>query len=201
MAQSIFNFHLGQAPRDSFLGGVMQRQIFNSHRRLQGNTASRFGALLAMTGLLLLSACGGGKSGVTDNNLAEPPFKDGVPPTLNSTTTDDSVVVYCGDDCPEPVGSLAGDWRLDPEGITGVGPNEGDVSWWSADEQTVIDRACWFDDVYRLGEDGPFQNIQGDESWIEQFAGGPELVVVARRSRLVMAALAAVSSTTRKQAP
>ena len=90
MAQSIFNFHLGQAPRDSFLGGVMQRQIFNSHRRLQGNTASRFGALLAMTGLLLLSACGGGKSGVTDNNLAEPPFKDGVPPTLTSISIRES---------------------------------------------------------------------------------------------------------------
>ena len=68
----------------------MQRQIFNSHRRLQGNFASRFGALLAMAGLLLLSACGGGKSEVTDNNLADPPFKDGTPPTLTSVSIRES---------------------------------------------------------------------------------------------------------------
>jgi hypothetical protein len=62
----------------------MQRQIFNSDHGLHGNIASRFGAVLAMTGLLLLSACDGGStSSVTDNNLPEP-GKDGVPPTLTS---------------------------------------------------------------------------------------------------------------------
>jgi len=63
----------------------MQRQILNSHRGLLGNFASRFSALLAMTGLLLLSACDGGGSTVTENNLAEP-GKDGVAPTLTTVT-------------------------------------------------------------------------------------------------------------------
>ena len=60
----------------------MQRQIFNSDRGLHGNIASRFGAVLAMAGLLLLSACGSSKD-VTQNNLPEPPGMDGVPPTLS----------------------------------------------------------------------------------------------------------------------
>ena len=238
----------------------MQRQIFNSHRGLHGNLASRLGALLAMTGLLLLSACGGGKSGVTDNNLTEPPFKDGTPPALTSvsirestksakpsgsvklgksaridftaseslmkpvvtindieaevigkatgwyavreiteedtlgevyfsivyqdisgelgqpvsTTTDGSALVYCDDDtikCPEPV-SLPGDWRLDVEGGAGVGPAAGDTSWWSTDIDGVVDlRACWFDDIFRFGADGSFRNIQGDETWLEPWQG------------------------------
>ena len=51
----------------------MQRQILKSHRELLGNFASRFGALLAMTSLLLLSACGGGNryEGVTPDELFE----------------------------------------------------------------------------------------------------------------------------------
>jgi hypothetical protein len=237
----------------------MQRQIFNSHRRLQGNFASRFGALLAMAGLLLLSACDGGGSTVTDNNLTDPPFKDGVPPTLTvvsvrestktakpngtvatdksvriditasealmkprvtingvdaevtgkvngwyairqmtetdplgevyfsiiyqdisgelgepvSETTDGSAVVYCADDCPEPVGSLAGDWRLDGVGSAGVGPAPGNVEWWSADEASLTIRDCWFDDIYRLGEDGSFNQILGDATWLEEFQGAP----------------------------
>ena len=68
----------------------MQRQIFNSDRRLPGSVAGRFGAILAMTGLLLLSACDGGGNSVTDNDLAEPPFKDGVPPTLTSVSIRES---------------------------------------------------------------------------------------------------------------
>jgi len=63
----------------------MQRQILNSDRGLFGNFASRFGAVLAMMGLLLLSACDGGGDSVTENNLAEPGM-DGVPPTLTTVT-------------------------------------------------------------------------------------------------------------------
>ena len=47
----------------------MQRQFFNSDRGPLGNFAGRFGAILAMTGLLLLSACDGGGVTVTENNL------------------------------------------------------------------------------------------------------------------------------------
>ncbi len=85
MTQAKIKLHFGQAPKESFLGGVMQRQIFNSDHGLLGNLASRFGALLAMTGLLLLSACDGSGSTVTENNLPEP-GKDGVPPVLTTVT-------------------------------------------------------------------------------------------------------------------
>jgi hypothetical protein len=63
----------------------MQRQIFNSDQGLTGNFASRVGAVLAMTGLLLLAACGGSDTTVTENNLTEP-GKDGVPPALTTVT-------------------------------------------------------------------------------------------------------------------
>ena len=59
----------------------MQRQIFNSNRWQFGNIANRFGAILAMTGLLLLSACSGSSKDATQNNLPEPGM-DGVPPTM-----------------------------------------------------------------------------------------------------------------------
>ena len=97
MAQSKTQFHLSQAPKDAILGVVMQRQIFNSNRGLHGTFASRFGALLAMTGLLLLSACGGGQKDVTENNLADPPFKDGVPPVLMTVTVEPNRVVEPGE--------------------------------------------------------------------------------------------------------
>ena len=220
--------------------------------------ASRCGAILALTCMLLLSACGSSKD-VRDNDLAEPPIRDGIAPTLTkvsirestksakpngtvetdrsvridiaasealmkprvtiqgaeaevtgkvngwsairkmtaadtvgevtfsivyqdisgelgqavSTTTDGSAVVYCGADCPDTSVTLDGDWRLDGAGAAGVGPAAGDISWWSADEAAVATRACWFDDVYRFGSDGSFNQVLGDETWLEPFQGVP----------------------------
>jgi hypothetical protein len=71
-----------------------------------------------------------------------------------NATTDGSSLLFCDDDCPEPV-SLPGDWRLDVEGGAGVGPAAGDISWWSTDVEGVVDaRDCWFDDIFRFGSDG-----------------------------------------------
>ncbi|MBT8068565.1 MAG: hypothetical protein KJO09_15080, partial [Gammaproteobacteria bacterium] len=238
----------------------MELQIFNSDRGLPGNIASRFGAVLALAGLLLLSACSGSQKDVTQGAPPEPSDLDGVPPTLTavsirestksakpsgtvepgkiaridltaseaimapvitingepadvtgkvtgwfavremtvddplgevtftieyqdisgevgesgSATTDGSTLILCVDDCPEPV-NLAGDWRLDTQGGAGVGPAPGDISWWSTDIDGVVEtRACWFDDIYRLGADGSFRNIQGDETWLEDWQAGAE---------------------------
>ena len=84
---------------------------------------------------------------------------------------ENSALILCTDDCPEPV-DLSGDWRLDPVGGAGVGPAAGDISWWSTDIDGVVEtRACWFDDVYRFGSDGSFSNILGDETWLEPWQG------------------------------
>jgi hypothetical protein len=239
----------------------MRRQIFNSDHGLLGNFSSRCGVVLAMTGLLLLSACGGGGSTVTEHNLVEP-GKDGISPTLNSvtikmsrdndpkpdgtvrlgqsvridivaseglmtplvtindveaevqgsvnnwfavremteadtdgevyfsieyedisgelgldenTTTDGSAVLYCAEGCPDAGGgSLAGDWRLDGEGAASVGPSPGSSEWWAsttANGAGPVERACWFDDVFRFGSDGSFNNLPGAETWIEVWQG------------------------------
>ena len=73
----------------------MQRHICKSDRGLPGTLAGRFSAILALTGLLLLSACGSSDS-VRDNDLPEPPFKDGVPPTLTTVTLQPNGIVEPG---------------------------------------------------------------------------------------------------------
>ena len=56
---------------------------------------------------------------------------------------------------PAPASGLEGEWKLSPEaGALKVGPSPGSGEWWSNDEQVVIDRACYFDDLYVFGQDG-----------------------------------------------
>ncbi|MDJ0812244.1 MAG: hypothetical protein QNJ23_00835 [Woeseiaceae bacterium] len=74
----------------------------------------------------------------------------------------------------QPLSPLAGKWRLNKESGAGVGPNEGDISWWSTDIDGVVEtRSCWFDDIYEFGADGSFANILGDETWLETWQGVP----------------------------
>ena len=50
---------------------------------------------------------------------------------------------------------IAGTWKVAPQaGALGVGPNQGDISWWSNDDASIIERACFFDDKYVFNEDG-----------------------------------------------
>ncbi len=236
-------------------------QILSSENRLFSHFGRRCRAIVAMTSLLVLAACGGGGKTVTEHNLSEP-GKDGVPPVLTSVTikmardanpspdgtaregqavridivaseglmvplvsingvaadvtgsvtnwtasremtaadvdgdvtfsivfqdisgelgqavtatTDGSAVLYCAAGCPDAGGAtVEGDWRLDGEGAASVGPTAGSADWWSstaANGAGPDDRACWFDDVYRFGSGGSFNNILGDETWIETWQG------------------------------
>jgi hypothetical protein len=38
---------------------------------------------------------------------------------------------------------------------------------WLNSEEDVVTRACYFDDEYVFNADGSFNNVLGDETWIE----------------------------------
>ena len=55
-------------------------------------------------------------------------------------------------------------------GALRVGPSAGS-EWWSSSAEDVEMRACYFDDEYIFHEDGSFQNILGNETWLEGWQG------------------------------
>ncbi|NRB60783.1 MAG: hypothetical protein HRU50_12705 [Winogradskyella sp.] len=83
-------------------------------------------------------------------------------------------VIFVEETDPDPVPAtgIVGTWRLAPEaGALGVGPGQGDVSWWSNSSDDVATRDCLFDDEYVIGADGSFQNVMGDQTWLEPWQG------------------------------
>ncbi len=76
------------------------------------------------------------------------------------------------DDYTPPTGDFDGMWQMQAAaGAMGVGPEQGDISWWSIDDAGVTQRACFFDDYYVFHNDGSFNNILQDETWIEPWQG------------------------------
>ena len=74
-----------------------------------------------------------------------------------------------------PGTGIVGTWKIAPEaGSLGVGPTQGDVTWWSIDDAGVIQRACFYDDSYVFGSDGSFSNVLGIDTWIEGWQGGSD---------------------------
>jgi hypothetical protein len=70
---------------------------------------------------------------------------------------------------------IVGTWKLASEaGSYGVGQAIGDVSWFSLDDQGIIDRACLIDDEYVFGSDGSYSINLGTETWIEGWQGGSD---------------------------
>ncbi|WP_282117042.1 hypothetical protein [Cellulophaga baltica] len=73
------------------------------------------------------------------------------------------------------VAPIVGTWRIASEaGSFGVGPAIGDVSWFSLDDQGIIDRACLIDDEYIFGSDNSYSVNLGTETWIEGWQGGSD---------------------------
>ena len=67
---------------------------------------------------------------------------------------------------------LVGDWVLIQEyGAFGVGPASGSTSNWVSDSNAVQERSCLFDDIYRFSEEGTFENILGEQTWLETWQG------------------------------
>jgi hypothetical protein len=74
-----------------------------------------------------------------------------------------------------PATGIAGTWKIAPEaGCIGVGPGQGDISWWSLDDAGVEQRACYMDDEYVFGTDGSFMNVLQGETWLEGWQGVEE---------------------------
>lgn len=71
------------------------------------------------------------------------------------------------------VPNLAGTWRVKAEaGSLGVGPAPGNKEWWALDDGGVGTRACFLDDEYVFNPDGTFQNVLGDETFLEPWQSG-----------------------------
>lgn len=70
---------------------------------------------------------------------------------------------------------VEGTWKLAPEELAlAVGPDLGSSEWWSSSAADVDVRACYFDDEYVFNADGTFQNILGEETWLEAWQGVAE---------------------------
>lgn len=71
--------------------------------------------------------------------------------------------------------TLNGTWKMSPQaGAFGVGPNQGDTSWFANNNADITTRACFFDDLYVFNNDGTFSNVLGAQSWIEGWQGGSD---------------------------
>ncbi|MGB0981176.1 MAG: hypothetical protein ACPGUH_03660, partial [Winogradskyella sp.] len=71
--------------------------------------------------------------------------------------------------------TLEGTWKLKPAaGSLGVGPNQGDTSWWSNSTGDLTTRACLFDDEFVFGATDSFNNVLGANTWTEGWQGGSD---------------------------
>ncbi len=72
-----------------------------------------------------------------------------------------------------PGTGITGTWKMEPvAGSLGVGPEQGDISWWAIDDAGIVERACFFDDTYVFNADGTFNNVLDGETWVEDWQGG-----------------------------
>lgn len=68
--------------------------------------------------------------------------------------------------------TIQGTWKMTPAAAAmGVGPNFGDISWWSNSATDVTTRACYFDDEFMFNADGSFSNVHGAQTWLEGWQG------------------------------
>lgn len=67
---------------------------------------------------------------------------------------------------------IEGIWRLAPAaGSLGVGPNQGDISWWSNSSGDVSVRSCLFDDSIKFEANGTMTHYMDGSTWVEGWQG------------------------------
>ena len=73
------------------------------------------------------------------------------------------------------VAQIEGTWRLAPAaGSLGVGPNQGDITWWSNSAGDVSVRACLFDDSIKFDANGTMTHYMDGSTWVEGWQGSPD---------------------------
>jgi hypothetical protein len=73
------------------------------------------------------------------------------------------------------VAQIEGTWRLAPAaGSLGVGPNQGDVSWWANSAGDVSVRSCLFDDSIKFDANGTMTHYMDGSTWVEGWQGSPD---------------------------
>ena len=79
-----------------------------------------------------------------------------------------------GGGCGQWYSDMAGrPWMIANEpGAIAVGPSMGSGEWWSNDEASLTDRACYFDDRYIFTWNGEFHIDFGGDTWVEQWQDG-----------------------------
>lgn len=109
-----------------------------------------------------------GNDGSLEQNGANIPISEGTYKiTLNLNTLEYTIL---------PVLDLSGSWIMAPEEYSlFVGPySDTSIVWWYNSAQTLIDRACYFDDKYVFNPDGTFVNVQGESTWLETWQNPSE---------------------------
>lgn len=67
---------------------------------------------------------------------------------------------------------IEGTWKLAPvAGSLGVGPNLGDISWWSNSVGDLTTRACLFDDSIKFEANGIMTHYMDGATWLEDWQG------------------------------
>ena len=81
------------------------------------------------------------------------------------------LIEYIPNDMPEEP-MVEGTWKMAPmPGALRVGPAPYSGDWWANSADDVQIRACYFDDHFVFNADGSFQNVLGDETWLEWWQG------------------------------
>jgi len=94
--------------------------------------------------------------------------------TVTQMMPDDTESGHSNEACAIPEAApvaLTGTWQMAPEaGALIVGDYDGNI-WWANSEEDVVTRACYFDDDYVFNGDGSFNNVLGDDTWLETWQG------------------------------
>ena len=68
------------------------------------------------------------------------------------------------DEIVQDQNNLIGRWNLKQYGL---GPSQGSMEWWDANRVSKPERQALFDDEIVFNNNGKFNNVMGDTTWLE----------------------------------